>query len=371
MTKFNVGDKARMIRGENTAFMAKIGDTATIIGRLDDDGQHKVEYETTSGGRERGWLKPSSMEPFEQYRTEKRKARVGERILIANAFLTGDHYADGDVFEVAVAQKDDDFRHGGVYVVGHGRFIRDSEYEVIVAETPVTPVAPNLAERVTELELRVAELETQLAVKSVASPYTTEDLAQAITLMANIGKTPTPNARRAAVIKQAREFVADDSLKKGRNGTYVINYEQFTDKTKRNTFIKGSIATCVVKFEVNAEKRTVVALMFGEYTGKLRAKAIAKCAPDDVFNADIGKAIALARALGMKVPAEFLNAPKPTEFAVGQVTKGSSGLNFGKVTEIRGGKAYTTWGSFWNLDSMKNGNAIILDDTDAQYEVAS
>src|SRR5699024_9546881 len=75
---------------------------------------------------------------------------------------------------------------------------------------------------------------------------------------------------------------------------------------------------CNVEFIVNEEKRTVVALLRGFSIPTLYAKGIAKCHPDEVFNADIGKAIALARALKFDVPEDFLNAVQPTELVKGQ-----------------------------------------------------
>ena len=78
---------------------------------------------------------------------------------------------------------------------------------------------------------------------------------------------------------------------------------------------------CGIDFIVNRNKRTVVALIKGEYSGKVYAKGIAKAAPDDCFNVHIGKAIALRRALGLVVPDEYLNAPQPTEVRVGDVVE--------------------------------------------------
>ncbi|QHJ03702.1 hypothetical protein [Bacillus sp. AM1(2019)] len=75
----------------------------------------------------------------------------------------------------------------------------------------------------------------------------------------------------------------------------------------------------VVYFVLNRIKRTVVALIKGEYSGKVYAKGIAKAAPNDCFNVHIGKAIALRRALCLAVPDEYLNAPQPTEVRVGDV----------------------------------------------------
>lgn len=77
-------------------------------------------------------------------------------------------------------------------------------------------------------------------------------------------------------------------------------------------------------FIVNKTKRTVVCLMRRRrYDGKgeVLSKGIAKCNPSDCFNVHIGKAIALRRALGLEVPAEYYNAPQPTEVRVGDVVR--------------------------------------------------
>ncbi|EPZ47722.1 hypothetical protein [Alicyclobacillus acidoterrestris] len=74
-----------------------------------------------------------------------------------------------------------------------------------------------------------------------------------------------------------------------------------------------------IDFVVNRDKRTVVALI--KSSGKVWARGIAKCQPDDCFNVHIGKAIALYRALGLMVLNMYLNAPQPTEAQVGDVIK--------------------------------------------------
>jgi hypothetical protein len=76
-----------------------------------------------------------------------------------------------------------------------------------------------------------------------------------------------------------------------------------------------------VKFVVNREKRTVVALIYDLALNYVKKRGIAKCHPDDCFNAHIGRAIALRRALGLEVPAEYLNTPQPTEVRVGDIVE--------------------------------------------------
>jgi hypothetical protein len=69
----------------------------------------------------------------------------------------------------------------------------------------------------------------------------------------------------------------------------------------------------------NKQKQTIVALVKIASSGKVVLRGISKCDPSDCFNVRIGKAIALRRALGLGVPAEYLNAPQPTEVRVGDV----------------------------------------------------
>ncbi|MBS4195372.1 hypothetical protein [Lederbergia citri] len=66
--------------------------------------------------------------------TIKRKARVGERILITKPFIACDKYKEGDQFTVTKAYKEIPGMNGHVTVEGIGLVILDSEYEVIVEE---------------------------------------------------------------------------------------------------------------------------------------------------------------------------------------------------------------------------------------------
>lgn len=119
-------------------------------------------------------------------------------------------------------------------------------------------------------------------------------------------------------------------------------------------------------YHVNMDKRAVTLLATRGVTKRLVTKGVAKCAPDDVFNLDIGKAIALGRAFDKDVQ-EFEQAIQPDEVVVGMVVtpREGSGFTGGKFEvqslsedmvhdkPIRG---------FISRDS-----AIILDDTYAKY----
>lgn len=143
-------------------------------------------------------------------------------------------------------------------------------------------------------------------------------------------KKQSANERRKQAIEKAEKFVADTQ------GTVKNDHptDRGNDVYKRHRTVS--------EFVVNEEKRTVVALI--RYNGFPEddpiAKGIAKCAPTDVFNEHIGKAIALGRAYGLDV-SEFEQAPQPDEVEVGMkvetlmMTTGESTGIISKVVEVR------------------------------------
>lgn len=168
-------------------------------------------------------------------------------------------------------------------------------------------------------------------------------------------KPMTFNQQRAELIQRAREFVEKE----------IKDYDGF-----------------YFTFVVNDEKRTVVGLVHGVYTEILRYRGIAKCMPGDVFNADIGKAIALAKALQIDIPREFMQAVQPDEIVVGHkiAARRQRGTyyEYDSVTNVTEDKV-------WGFDNGKKFNAFtyknskdryggetvspyILDDTNAKYE---
>lgn len=250
-----------------------------------------------------------------------------------------------------------------------------------------------LEQNVVSLESEVAELKAKVeALEKAQSPTKTvtqnitvksdADISKVASQLAKLieGETDkrrkkmslTPNELRKAIIAEAKAFVADIT-KRQCNGISEYGEGNSTFRL-RNT---------VTEFHVNPEKRTVVALVKGATFGKLFEKAIAKCAPDDVFNADIGKAIALGRALGLDV-SKFEQAVKPTKATVGQlitfepsdewhgvvvyridsVEKSGGNLTIVKDdsdTPVLGGKASA------NVSDSVGPQLVIYDDTEAIY----
>lgn len=191
----------------------------------------------------------------------------------------------------------------------------------------------------------------------------------ALESVANIEQPVQPlsaNRQRKELIEQAREFIKKCKSDKG-----LVS--------RRLGYRATDGIICDAEFIVNAEKRTVVCLLRWQFGRRITSKGIAKCHPDEVFNADIGKAIALARALEFDVPKGFLNAAQPDEVVVGMVVETydfygthHATNSVDKVEVIRGrtclsneGKGLTGDSSYTSFD--KSLGDKIINDTNAQY----
>lgn len=164
-------------------------------------------------------------------------------------------------------------------------------------------------------------------------------------------KVKSANEQRAELIQKAREFVEEKKNitggLTGRSG-YDFNY-----------------SICDADFKVNVEKRTVVCLLRGQIGRFIESKGIAKCMQGEVLNADIGKAISLAKALEIGVPSDFMYAVQPDEVVVGQITIDSLNHNTAKVTSEECSLINHVY-----RDNGRNVNKkflTIIDDTNAVY----
>ncbi|MED1742033.1 hypothetical protein P4U97_21485 [Bacillus swezeyi] len=229
--------------------------------------------------------------------TEKRQAKVGERVLITDKYGTYGEYKNGDILTAdlcmgyAITTKEVDLT-----------FIFHSEYEVIVNNE----VKNEEADEVENIEKRYdIAVETardaieEMRAAAYAKGY--EDARRALMATAPVEKTA--QERRDEIVEQAKADIEN------------LKYRTFYGELR---YSYHSIV-CNVEFVVNKEKRTVVALLKSVGRGTVKSKGIAKAAPNDCFNEHIGKTIALHRALGLEVPDEYLNAPNPTEVRVGDV----------------------------------------------------
>src|SRR5690554_4090460 len=223
------------------------------------------------------------------------KFKVGDKVRIndVDRINYGDFFwRNGDVTEVMEVDDDGDI----LVKVTRGIFreeaflITKREFDYIekVAETP-TKLTKN--QRIKALEQAQASLETEVATlkRRIEALEQGKSYTHTPRLSVEDVKPVSANQKRKAIIDEAKAFV--ESVQRKQRDRRCT--------TEGNEILRSHMTE--TEFIVNKEKRTVVALVRGIYSGDIHAKGIAKCAPDDVFNADIGKAIALGRALGLDV----------------------------------------------------------------------
>lgn len=173
-----------------------------------------------------------------------------------------------------------------------------------------------------------------------------EKVARSIIAVMNEGETVTPEATPVPVPKPARDSVIKMAIADVKD-LLSRNHTDSTRRGKESNRIAAHIGHNLwfssenalfsvhhaVDFVVNADKRTVVAIINWKRRNEEISKGRAKCAPGDVFNEHIGKAIALRRALGLEVPVEYftVEARDRDDLAVGDVVKSNG---FGYLTEI-------------------------------------
>lgn len=127
--KYKVGEKVFVRRGFNS------GEVVTIKGI--DYADDLIPYEDTDFN----WYKEDKLTKFDpaihavKPKTVKRKAKIGERIIITHLIdESDDDIQIGDVFEVESYAKILGFEEGDVRVKGVSIYVGYSEYEVIVEE---------------------------------------------------------------------------------------------------------------------------------------------------------------------------------------------------------------------------------------------
>ena len=270
-----------------------------------------------------------------RFRMVDRKAAVGERVIIVNNDWPS-NYDIGEVFTVNCYDAETETMYGGICVnelrnrrgVNIPGFVQDGKYRVLepVASAPLSAQPPldQAAATIGALQAQIQALESRVST-----------LEQAQSAAAKVDDEPPsfsvmPRAKSAqdvrdAVVERAK---ADVKALADSRGRYRVEREP-------GAYLKH---VCVVEFVVSRDKRKVTAILRGVMTGIVRAVGRAKCAPNDVFNAHIGRAIALRRALGLEVPAEYMSVPNPEEPRVGDVvkkTRYSHTGKFGKVSAVR------------------------------------
>lgn len=304
---------------------------------------------------------------FSRYRLVERKASVGERVVIVAATGNVD-YRNGDVLEAAM--RDDDIRGFKIYDrVGYPYFMFDSEYRVLEPLTSASTAQPSVADEDTAL----IELTRKVNRQADVIDRLSTQMDRAIADIANLALKATELARQNEQLrsddgwahKRINTLGAEVAeLKRGRSGlatrmaeaaAAIGRTEPFRKKPSRDDIVeraKADVAELLrtprdvygnhphfwpqidgertnwsplqrVEFVINRGNRTIVALIKYLDDAEVFASGAARCAPDDVFNTHIGRAIALRRALVLPVPNEYYNAPKPDGVRVGDIVNGA------------------------------------------------
>lgn len=274
-----------------------------------------------------------------RFRMVDRKAAVGERVVVTGERAT---FEIGEVFvveDVDWAYPAAGLRNGYNAIDGHYRVLEPVESVEAAEPLSAKPAPDQAAEIIAKLTTRVASLEKRVAALETPAEVTDEDVAEISRIaldppvfsgVSKLSRVKSPQEIRDDIVKRAKEDVEKLSVSRVENVPTLSGV--------RAVFRMGMTSFLdTVRFEVNADKRTVVALLL-THDGYVWARGIAKCAPGDVFNAHIGRAIALRRALGLEVPAEYFEAPNPTEVRVGDVVKatGSSSFARGSIGPVEG-----------------------------------
>lgn len=218
--------------------------------------------------------------------TEKRPAKVGERVLITDKYGTSGEYKDGDILTAdlcighAITAKEVDLT-----IIFH------SEYGVIVNNEEADGMV--IVEKRYDTAVETArDAVEELRLAAYAKGF--EDARRELTEAAPVEKTA--QERRDEIVEQAKADV------------------------ERLRMTNRMLQTFDITFDINRENRSVEAVAKKPFS-RTAFYGTAVFAPDDCFNVHIGKAIALHRALGLEVPDEYLNAPQPTEVRVGDVVE--------------------------------------------------
>ncbi|WP_368900787.1 hypothetical protein [Oceanobacillus oncorhynchi] len=151
----------------------------------------------------------------------------------------------------------------------------------------------------------------------------------------------------------------------------VVNSAKKKIERLENRVVKGfdvnGVYNCKPVFIVNKEKRTVVSLLKNPLTGEIIKRGIAKCLPEDCFNAHIGKAIAFYRSLDRDIPNEYLNAPSPKGKEVGDKIRYWNRFRnkYENKTLVSCNELVCDHTSHINSDASKRGT--VIDDSDREY----
>lgn len=294
----------------------------------------------------------------ERFRIVERKANVGERVKVVNAVANAKKeygYDNGEVYEVVSLYGDEPhIRPDGTEY--SEIFLHHEEYHVIESLKTAHQPQPQPPAEISAIQRSIDALTEMTAM-----------LALKVTELERNDKRPLTEAIRDIAVGGAKKLTRDDVIERAKADVAELIAKVYVgDGFKSGIPTFEDCGPLTFKFVINRDKRTVVALgALKHFTEDIEARGIAKCAPDDVFNVYIGKAIALRRALGLEVPDEYVNAPKPTEVRVGGIVN-FNGNTYGIIADgdrvILGKNAH--------IGSQIGRRGRIIDDSHDQTEVS-
>lgn len=301
---------------------------------------------------------------------------------MAKTFKVGDKVRILDASKI-VGALEKGFETGGIYKVSYVRLNGIPElragveelyfYEEELRYIELVDATPTKKQRIEALESEVEALKARIeALENGAIPndetgssYIASKMEEALNRHIE-SEQLTTNQRRKAIIERAKAFVADVE-----KGALCSDYMSAEIGDGNRTY---SIRTTKPEYHVNKEKRVVTVLIKGAKHGRLFEKAIARCAPGDVFNEHIGKAIALAKAYGLECPKEFTDAPQPDKVVAGMSVMYKFDVDIYTIEGVYPGHKYDmchTSGRYFEKHQLTRAIEeiyTILDDTEAQYE---
>lgn len=300
------------------------------------------------------------------------KFKVGDKVRILDVdsiFCGRGHWNNGDVVKcVGHYGNNRTPRFESMKLAHEELIIIPREFHAIeLVES--APKAPTKKQRITKLEdlvdkqaVEIEELKKRLDKLefnkvSHATKETSQEIGEELkTLSKRIeSEHLTSNQQRAKIIEEAKKFVTETIESAGDSLGHIVIED------KRGFSI---CRYCEIRFEVNAEKRTVVALVISVGDGTVLGRSIVKCHVDDVFNEHIGKAITVGRLFNKDV-SKFENAVQPDEFVVEMEVVWFDDYNkpyHRTVERVEKGTVRFTNDNFMPKDEL-----TILDDTNAQY----
>lgn len=380
-TTYKVGDKVRILNAKKIMSGSRKWDDGdiTTVDSLWSDGDPRL---VITRGPEKGkaFVVDSSefeyIEKVEESDAKMTQFKVGDKVRVINANASKHSNGDEGVVVSITPIWDVVFIDVDVNGVQQGHYAKDIEL--------VSP-RPTKNQRLITLEQKVEAMQAEIDALKAAQKVTAitptitvkseadiSKIAEGFAKMVAKEKKLTPNEQRKAIIDEAKAFV-EDAL----NRNYRIGSTPKIKTTSQSVWFVdyGNAVTDKAEFIVNSEKRIVVAIIRTINGKRVVHKGIAKCNPSDVFNADIGKAIALGRALGLDV-SKFEKAVQPSEVVVGMnvvKTEGVFAKTSGNVYSV-GDKSYLQ-GENGLCYKRESGDSVwafkddvkVIDDTEAQY----